>query len=815
MEDFNVQKLISIFLGLAIIISSITLILSGFINFTNSNQNEFSNEYSIQTNQVNNNKSNLNQSAFVDSPKDLPNYYGLITQGEEFTPSGNLTDDFASYSALQIVKTNEDGPQIDENGNQNIKIPDIEKVSENFVNNFVDKKIFNNDELEKKIEADYLKIKITNNSTDSINSYLNNFNNLYTKYLTEKNINNLLDNNNYTASIEALSQLNNDFYKESLTLQVPENFLNFHKKFIKILAYQKESITQSQKINNDPLYTYYFLEKTDLEISNSINEFQKEAQKLSKQYLFNNFSQNKNPILISLFEKIILPQEAHAFLGFGDIVFDPAAVSELIRKNWQDIKRWLKTLATEILKDQLIHRMINNIVRWVQGGGKPQFITNWQGFFADSVSRGAKQAVNQIMPRVCQSFKPLLQVALQEKNIYNNIQESESNSVEITNIYDEYNSANCTLGSFVNNLKGFYNNFEYGGWNAYANALKPQNNFFGAFIIAKDLITQKGLSQKEIDRNDAVSSKGFLSKKVCVKQKVINTIEKEKSNSISLSPGEELKCGPINKDGFAVAEGACAIVKCEEYENRTPGALIGDTIGNSITAGPIGRIVNAQDVTALVSALMNSALNKLINAGPKGLLGVFAEGIKSELLPGAISDPEDACYGTVPGTEEYNNCKGITNNNIYKTNNSSEQTNILQQARTILDQINSAIETDNNWLQKANGIQTTLKTVEGLCSNLINQINNLNNNIESQKPLIQNELLSLSESKTQISNIIAELDSSNLDIQRLNEISNKINKYNDTSLNKPQERFKKLLELESVLEQIIVQRNCSISLPSL
>jgi hypothetical protein len=251
----------------------------------------------------------------------------------------------------------------------------------------------------------------------------------------------------------------------------------------------------------------------------------------------------------------------------------------------------------------------------------------------------------------------------------------------------------------------FYNDFRYGGWIAYGSILRPENNYWGELLITHDIAMQKGAQEKEAQKSDVQASKGFLSTKKCVKEKK-NTIPKEMGIAMPQIPGTTIKCGPLNESGLTIAADTCLVITCEQYENTTPGALIADTIGNSITMGPIGRIVNAQDITALVSALINSGLNKLIQAGQKGLTSLFNS---KETSPNqnTVTDVNDPCFGEVIGSESYNECRGVTGGNgMYKPDVGDQQTSLLQTAKDVYNQLNDNVSKDNEYLGIAPEVQS-------------------------------------------------------------------------------------------------------------
>ncbi|MBU4142768.1 hypothetical protein KJ590_02080, partial [Patescibacteria group bacterium] len=85
-----------------------------------------------------------------------------------------------------------------------------------------------------------------------------------------------------------------------------------------------------------------------------------------------------------------------------------------ISKKVQDkIEKALKW-AFRIFKKQLLGMMTDDIVKWIGGGGKPRFVTDWQGFLKTAADRTAGQFITQKLGGgfLCGPFAIKLQIAL-------------------------------------------------------------------------------------------------------------------------------------------------------------------------------------------------------------------------------------------------------------------------------------------------------------------------------------------------------------------------------------------------------------------
>lgn len=797
MNDNYISKLISVFLGLSILISSSIFVFSELF-FVGEEQKNLK-ETNIQGDET----ELTGKNAFVESPAILPNYYSTISLNDEFKPTGNLTDDFVIYTSREIVRTNPDGPQFDELGNKSIAVLNPDILTDNFVKEFENKKIVLGN-IEEEINKLVNQLKIDNSSKeDQTSYYLNELVEYLNSYLElEKALNfGMTDQSQISIISDIGYQKSSELVEKLSKMSVPSIFKNFHENLLAVLIYQKNFFKDGQKLVIDPLYVAYRIRTNQLGYMERIKNFEDETNKIIaiNAEIFNSLSQK------NIFEVIFGIERAHGF--FAGLVKDLWALAQraakFARDHWQWIKDKLEKIALETLKDQLIHRLVQQVIKWVQGGGKPQFVTDWKGFLGDAVSRGIGQTLYEISPRICEPFRPLIQIAFQP-----------------VNIHEEY--AACTLGDIVRNLENFYNDFKYGGWISYGSILRPEGNFYGSLIIARDVALIRASEEKESEKSDVESSRGFLSMKTCVKWTNSDVMKKELADQYA-KKGDKKICGPAKFKGQELPDGYCIIQVCDRYENRTPGEVIGFSVSQAIGNSPIARIVNAQDIAALVSALVNSALMKLMKSAT-GLLRLNPKDIgKEDGGKGSIDDIEDACFGLEPGTEEYNDCRGITGSNIYnRIDTTEQQVSLIQTARETLNLLSEALNASNQWLITASSVQSGLETIGGcdsgtpFCQNLSAEACSLKDEIENQKSKVKNNITLLQSSIDDVKNIINELDTQQLPVDRIREISNTLNRFNDVSINKPIEALANLQQLESAVnENISGAQQCSSPLPSL
>ena len=270
------------------------------------------------------------------------------------------------------------------------------------------------------------------------------------------------------------------------------------------------------------------------------------------------------------------------------------------------------------IKNVLIHEIVRQTIIWIQGGGKPQFVTNWKSLLSEAGSTAAGTAIGEIAPGFCRPWAPLLRMQLE-------------------NTYLSSPPMQCTLDQVVANAKAFYDDFSQGGWLGYQAMVLPSGNFFGQFFEGSQIVALRQFADREAAKAELDAGQGFGSQEVCVDFEMISPEDECIRKQIQLceenvAAGNDAGVTDCREYAFTFC-GSRSLSEVEQkkckpdgYEITTPGQAIGQNLYNAL-GSPIQRIVNAQDIRALVSALVNSALNKLTKliAGkpnPSGLLGI-------------------------------------------------------------------------------------------------------------------------------------------------------------------------------------------------
>ncbi|MEK9207182.1 MAG: hypothetical protein AAB922_01780, partial [Patescibacteria group bacterium] len=256
----------------------------------------------------------------------------------------------------------------------------------------------------------------------------------------------------------------------------------------------------------------------------------------------------------------------------------------------------LKPLAIKLAKEMLFNMTVS-IVNWINNGfhGNPSFVKDLNGFLTDI----ADQAIGDFIQKdlgagfLCTSFALQVKIALAET-------------------YLPYRQrAACTLTDVRNNVGGFIKNNNSGGWENWLQVTtEPQNNVFGATILAQDELARKITTKLDIENKQLDWGKGFRSFEKCESdQEFADRISKEK-----------------------VYDGDVVLTESKKCEKTTPGAVVEAQLELAL-GSKMRQLEVAQDINAIVGALTNQLMSQVIK-GAQGLLGA---GKKSDGSYGSVN----------------------------------------------------------------------------------------------------------------------------------------------------------------------------------
>jgi len=675
----DLQKLIASFLVLAILVVAVGFLVS------NLGGGKINPEVALESKER---IPEISQNAFVE---DLPvgslesqtNLNKLEEKLPQVVLTDNLTENFAKGLAQEVILANPNGPQ-EVDGQQMLTKPDLEKILSNPVN--LDMPIE-----QSLIQEDWDEMakegirEITSYSNGDLISYLTNFNEITARNLSDQNLKNI--NNNADVPREVLSYVEillEKTDKEVKNLKVPTILKDFHISFLRLNTYQKKAIGLAMD-SRDPLKASVVMSSKEAGFNQALADFSLEYGKLKSMENISTLSQDEKFSLINL----IKPKTAYAFLGFGDIVFDPAKLA-------RDIWEWAQKTIKSIIRNQIIHYAVQQVINWIQGGGKPKFVNDWKKVLTDAGDNAAGTVIEKTIPQLCSEFGPLVRVYLLPKQ---RLDSQYSNGIP---------QSKCTLSEVVSNIKDFYNSFENGGWIAYSRMLRPEGTFLGSVIQLQDEILLAKSTEEKATENETQSGGGFLSTKVCT--------DPTQGNIRDLEPDVvgPPKPPPYNESdaraaiGFGIAEGFLDptleyvpdslnkdtgdFEACEKssWKVTTPGGSIAANL-NKAMGSSIDNLISSEDVASLMAAFIDSALNKLLMAGKEGIASVTAR--KRTSTPNY--NPQNECAAWINNPQAYQDCldsvAAIASSSTDGLLNSAQLLQVANITKTQLEQINTLL----------------------------------------------------------------------------------------------------------------------------
>ncbi|TSC75825.1 MAG: hypothetical protein G01um101433_839 [Parcubacteria group bacterium Gr01-1014_33] len=267
------------------------------------------------------------------------------------------------------------------------------------------------------------------------------------------------------------------------------------------------------------------------------------------------------------------------------------------------IKETITKPLAKILEAIIVQAITMQIVGWIQGGS-PNFISNLDQSARQVANEAGGEFLNNLAGvNLCGNLSAFLRVSLRTSGLRARLA--------------------CTVTDIVENVSDFYQNFAYGGWPAFARiAFQPQNNPYGAYLIALD---SKLAFESERQRNfyfKQQTGQGFLGVQVPVKKdcvlisdqnaKVFKDMQAQgpSSKKGSIRQGIEEETLDAGEEGLYTRQKLCTT----EYETKTPGKLVSDMLSNAMSA-PLNLITNTDEIIgAAVLTITNALLQKLVTS---------------------------------------------------------------------------------------------------------------------------------------------------------------------------------------------------------
>ncbi len=290
----------------------------------------------------------------------------------------------------------------------------------------------------------------------------------------------------------------------------------------------------------------------------------------------------------------------------------------------ENCKDLVNRVILSTLKKRLLDRIADQTIRWIQNGEEPKFVTNTGDFLEDVANDAVGDLAQELGAGfLCKPFRLNIQLQLLKPSPFSE-------------------RARCTLNDIVRNVEGFKNDFRSGGWIGYQELLKPQNNRWGAEILAIDEAQRRQADALQASQLRIIANQGFLGDTTCVDWSLIflptgsptdyvtdgatyafpvpdpdTTPELNKLLNKALSPTSPY----VRVD--AVANGGVPIPgvdytltqgrynwKCESARTITPGRVAAEVLTKGIT-GEIDYLISADDLTEYLAAFGDAAITRI------------------------------------------------------------------------------------------------------------------------------------------------------------------------------------------------------------
>ncbi|KKU91581.1 MAG: hypothetical protein UY23_C0001G0187 [Candidatus Jorgensenbacteria bacterium GW2011_GWA1_48_11] len=277
----------------------------------------------------------------------------------------------------------------------------------------------------------------------------------------------------------------------------------------------------------------------------------------------------------------------------------------------QVVTEQLAQLALATLKRRVLDVMVDETINWINGGGSPQFVTNFNDFINSAGQAAAGDVIRGVgLGQMCQGLRmPVIQFLTGGRAAG-----APPFSQQIT----------CTLDQVVNNINDFYNNFQSGGWIAFNESWRPQNNYYGAILIAGDELISKTLESERAAQTSAIAGQGYSPTQRCLEWTLWGDQGDAGGTIIATADGSTFgdpRIPPPVPDNVSPDDYLNVYWYCSQITNTTPGSTLAGVTQRALTAH-VDNVINAQTFADYAEALVGAAINRLVQESVSGLLGV-------------------------------------------------------------------------------------------------------------------------------------------------------------------------------------------------
>lgn len=351
----------------------------------------------------------------------------------------------------------------------------------------------------------------------------------------------------------------------------------------------------------------------------------------------------------------------------------------------------LDGLGTMLVK-QIVRQITTSVVTWINSGfqGSPSFLQNPGSFFLDVADQITGDFISKFggpLQGLCSPFSIDIRIALAFKYRPNIPQRY---ACTITTIIK--NSKNAVEGATLNGFTA--GDFKQGGWPAFVSmTTEPQNNVYGAYLIAESDLSWKVANAKAEQKDEISAGKGFLSWRDPKCSAAVRQFNDDvKAKRAAAADAEE---------GYLANQQLKSKNDCPV---QTPGSVIQESLQNNLN-GPLRELELADEINEVVNTLFAQLVTQVLQ---KGLAGSSAKGQNgSSYLDSTIADLKDEKNTQVDKIKT----ELVTNLATYK-NNALEYKRLREEAFNLVNGLKNGYDSVIScYTNKIAGVPTTMRAL--------------------------------------------------------------------------------------------------------
>jgi hypothetical protein len=292
----------------------------------------------------------------------------------------------------------------------------------------------------------------------------------------------------------------------------------------------------------------------------------------------------------------------------------------------------LKPIAIAMARS-MVRNISNSIINWINSDfeGRPGFVTDINSLLADS----ADQAIGGFiygseLGFLCQPFSARIRLTLATK---------------YSKPFRE--QVRCTLTDIAGNVSNFANNNGGAGWNRWLSiTTEPQNNVYGAYIVAESELAKRVQNSLGLKKDELARGNGFLDRKVCDERATDKETTEEVRARIAGARASMEEYG----NQYVTQADLDPTPRCKTGGRTVTVGKLAQEAASKVLDGYADQLNLATEIDQIVGALISHFADKMIT-GAQGFLGLSSSGgyarrnvsyAQASTIAGDVSNPENA-----------------------------------------------------------------------------------------------------------------------------------------------------------------------------